>query len=378
MTSYLRECPFFRFSGSRTRAVTAPALVLATAVAVMGGPLTVAVLPTPNGFASGTLSLNGINDSGQVVGYGSNGTTYQSFIITTSGSAVIPLPLNWNTAFAFAINNAGQVTGYGDNGVTGEQAFVGTTSASTPIPIPSGWSQSDGWSINDVGQVAGTVFNGASAQNQQSFIYSGSGSIVIPLPSGITGERANGINSFGQAAGFGTNSSTTQAFLIAASGSTAIPLPTGWTASDAVAINNSGEVAGDGCGPVCDQAFVGTTSGSTAIPFASGASFMQAFSISNEGVVVGESSVGGWVWDPSSGTQLLSGLVPTGWDISGAISISPDGELILATGSFDGGPSQFLELSQSTTPEPATCLLAGAGLLLLAFAQRWRASPETH
>lgn len=90
-------------------------------------------------------------------------------------------------------------------------------------------------------------------------------------------------------------------------------------------------------------------------------------SLNDLGVVVGYSDAGGWIWDASDGTQLLNNLVPAGWDVAEALSISDNG-LILAQASFDGGPLEYVELDPA--PEPRTYSLVGVGLLLLGFARR--------
>jgi hypothetical protein len=290
----------------------------------------------------------------------------QAFIGNPSGSTAIPLLSGWRE-YGLAINASGQVVGSGINPLGAYQAFIGITSGSTAILPPSGWTGANGDAINASGQVAGYGTN--SSGNSQAFI----GSTAIPLPSGWTSAIGEGINASGQVTGYGNNGSTNQAFI----GSTAIPLPIGWTTAEGLAINTSGQVAGFGNNGSANQAFIFTSSGNTAIPLPTGVSSVTVTeqSLNDSGVVVGSSSYGtqvGWIWDASDGTQLLNNLVPSGWVISNAISISDSG-LILAQGSFDGGATEYVELSpaaSSSTPEPGTCLLAGAGLLLLAFARR--------
>jgi hypothetical protein len=59
--------------------------------------------------------------------------------------------------------------------------------------------------------------------------------------------------------------------------------------------------------------------------------------------------VGGWIWDSADGTVLLNNLVPTGWNVSNAISISDNGH-ILAQASFNDGPSQYVDLFPTGPP----------------------------
>jgi len=96
----------------------------------------------------------GINDSGQVVGYGYNGTAPQAFIGTAAGITPIPLPAGWTSSLAFGINDSGQVVGYVENATT-SQAFIGTAAGLTPIAVPAGWTISEATAINNSGQILG-------------------------------------------------------------------------------------------------------------------------------------------------------------------------------------------------------------------------------
>ena len=105
-------------------------------------------------------------------------------------------------------------------------------------------------------------------------------------------------------------------------------------------INDSGQVTGMIYGTGSQQAYVGTPAAVTVIPLPPGATVANTNSgaINNQGSVVGFSDAGGWIWDLIRGTILLNSLVPTGWNLTGAVSISNNG-LILAQASENGGPS---------------------------------------
>ena len=123
-------------------------------------------------------------------------------------------------------------------------------------------------------------------------------------------------------------------------------MPNGWTTAYGYAVNNAGLVDGNntlvGATGIAFQAFIGTAAGSIAIPLPPGATiaYIQAGSINDSGFVVGTSDAGGWIWSASNGTVLLNPFMPTGWVVSGAISISNNG-LILALASI-GGANQWL------------------------------------
>ena len=71
--------------------------------------------------------------------------------------------------------------------------------------------------------------------------------------------------------------------------------------------------------------------------------------LNNAGTIVSTAANGGaWIWDPINGIAYLNNLVPVGWSIGNAVSISNSG-LILASGSYQNGPFEWLELSPAPT-----------------------------
>src|SRR5262245_14083131 len=66
----------------------------------------------PPGFTN--VVPTDINNHGQIVGYGFNGTTTQPFIADTQTFTPIALPPRFVNGFGMAINGSGQVTGYGE------------------------------------------------------------------------------------------------------------------------------------------------------------------------------------------------------------------------------------------------------------------------
>jgi hypothetical protein len=335
------------------------------------GSYTVSVIPPPSGIGTAVFGWVAINNSGQVAGSALT-EPGQAIIGSTSSSTLIPFPQGWDYSSGSAINNSGQVAGSGFDG--SYQAFIGTSSGMQAIPLPSGYTLATGQAINDSGQVAGTAFQA------QAYIGTTSGSTVIPLPVGWSGAYAFGINASGQVTGYVLSvDDNLQAFIGTTSGSTVIPLPAGWGSSYGEAINDSGQVAGFGenvNGEGNNLALIGTTSGATVIPLPAGATsaWVSFGSINNSGVVAGISDAGGWIWSASGGTQLLTGLIPAGWSVSSAISISQNG-IILAEAAYNGGATQYVELipagSIPATPAPASGFLALTGVLLI-FAWRFR------
>jgi hypothetical protein len=349
-------------------------LALAFEAAAMARSYTVSVIPPPSGFT--LVSMSGINNAGQVAGYYESATTLQAFIGATSGSTTIPFPAGFNSSSGWAINNLGQVTGSLYNTVTGaEGAFIGTPSGSTVIPPPSGGGIVSSYAINDLGQITGEAVDPGSV----AYIGTVSGSTAIPPPSGffpyVYGEAINSSGQVAEVAGLAGPTphmlGTYSTYIGTTSGSTAIPPIDDLGNMAGYAINDSGQVAGT-VGSVRlgypGRAFIGTISGAMLIPLPVGAGQSEAYwgCLNNLGMVVGVSDAGGWVWSASSGTQLLNTMVPSGWIISNAVSISNNG-LILAQGSFNGGTSQYVELipTTPTTPAPSAGFLAAIGLLLV-------------
>jgi hypothetical protein len=345
---------------------------------------TVSVISPPSGFT--ITSVSGINNSGQVAGSVTSGSTLssQAFIGSPAGSVLIPMPSGWTYSYGNGINNPGQVTGLLTNVPTisvffGPSAsFIGTASGSAAIPVPSGWSGANALGINDAGQVAGSRLD-SNGSELQAFIGSSAGLTPIPLPAGAAYARGTAINASGQVtgfAGFGAGASAyTGSFIGTASGNSLVPLPSGFNEATGVAINSSGQVAGTATmSGVAPRAFIGTSLTIATIPLPAGALLadVASGSLTDSGVTVGFSDAGGWIWSASTGSQLLNSLAPPGWNISNAISISQNGR-ILAVGSYNRGAVQYIELVPvvPATPAPGTGLLTIAGLLLV-FAWRFR------
>ena len=109
--------------------------------------------------------------------------------------------------------------------------------------------------------------------------------------------------------------------------------------------------------------FIGTTAGTIVIPPPSGSTVVQvgSGSVNNSGMVVGYSNVGAWLWSAAAGTQLLNTLVPAGWNVVDAISISNNGH-ILAQASFNGGSVQYVDLFPTGSPAAPTLDAPANGL----------------
>lgn len=331
---------------------------LGASVYLAGSSYVVETVPVP-GFTN--ITLVGINNCGQVAGYGQDGAiASQVFIASPAGSIVVPLATGWTTAQAAAINNAGQITGTGGIG-TNSQAFIGSASGIVPIPLPPNWASSTGNGINDSGQVVGTV---QGANTSAAFIGTAGGSMVLPI-SGWGNVTGQAINNSGEVTGSGYGQPGQfypLPFTWTPSGTTVVSVPSCcvWTLAYGMAINDSGEIAGTVAGVYCascpSQGFVASApSGMTLVPLISFVNVVPLVgsvstqSINNSGTVVGYGGGGGWIWNPVNGVRLLNSLVPRGWNIMNAISISDSG-LILALGSLNGAAIEYVELVPRRAP----------------------------
>jgi hypothetical protein len=198
---------------------------------------TAGLIPVPLGSdcANGCFGYR-INDSGQIAVQGTAGVFIGS---TSTGLTSIPVPAGFTGPNDWAVNNSGQLLGWATDGAIG-QDFIGTAGGSALIPFISGWTSQSMGGINNLGQVAGTMYDGATTQ---AFIGTPAGSTPIPLPIGWTQVTVTDVNDSGQVVGIKPNGGDS-AFIGTTAGSIPIPLPPGATAIYSPSINNLGVVIG--------------------------------------------------------------------------------------------------------------------------------------
>jgi uncharacterized protein (TIGR03437 family) len=356
---------------------------LLSVAALAGSDYTVVVIPPPSGFT--ITAAAGINNSGQVAGTSTNGSITQAFVGSPSGSTLIPLPAGWTGSQGAAINASGVVAGdlRGAPPQSIPGAFIGTPSGTTLLPLPpvDGTAYSSALSVNDNNQVGGT----AVAFGPFAYLATTSAALTVvgPYPYGGGFGSSQAVNQSGQVAGFevfayGSDLPYVYVFFGSPSATVSIPAPPGTLSfaaaqnafSSTLGLNDVGQIAVTGRAGTqtvyrgvlppfeIQQAAFGTAAGTAFLPPPPGASGWTSSvgpqSINNSAVVVGvgdsPTRSGGWIWDATNGTRLLTTMVPAGWTVSNAISISNNG-LILAQASFQGGASQFVELVP-TLPVP--------------------------
>lgn len=316
------------------------------------------------GSSAGTVSA--INNSGSTVGFMTNDEGNQ-------------IPVSFSGGLATPLSGYGQA-----NGINATGTVIGTSYLNN-APYVTEWSNGQatnlgiagyGVAINNSGQVAG----GYNTSNGllHAFVWT-NGNLVDLGTLGGTWSSVNSLNSQGQAAGTSlTASGAFNAFF--SNGSGMIRLGTlGGAYSYGMAINDAGAVVGSAQNSQGFMKAVLWSGGKTADLGTLGGSQSYAYGVNGTGTVVGSSwtagnlamhgfiDVGGVMIDLN---QLLP--VNSGWTIDAAYGINDFGAIV-GTGTLNG-QSYALELvppgSLVGTPEPATLLLGGMGLLAVGSVRR--------
>jgi probable HAF family extracellular repeat protein len=203
-----------------------------------------------NPFGGFHSQATGINNAGQIVGWGDDFTTNHSFLL--SGGAVKDLgTLGGTWSEANAINNGGQVAGassladenlvhaylYSYGGMTDLGTLGGMTSRAT--------------GINDDSAVVGVSTVDAAGHSNHAFLYSHGAMTDLGTLGGDESDAA-GINNLGQVVGrsSGLSFDGTHGFLftdgVMLDLNAMIDPASGWTIVSAADINNEGQIAAYG------------------------------------------------------------------------------------------------------------------------------------
>ena len=193
----------------------------------------------------------GINNSGQVVGYGDGPAGTQDAFIYSNGTKLNLGTLGGDNSRGFGINNNGQVTG--DSIVTGntaEHAFIYTNGAMADIGTLGG-RHSTGYAINDAGQVAGDSYIPGNV-SAHAFLYS-NGLMADLGTLGGAWSRGADVNNSGQVVGYSYMNlinNDVHAFLCENGAmedlNDLIDPASGWLVYQATGINDSGSIAAIG------------------------------------------------------------------------------------------------------------------------------------
>jgi len=272
-------------------------LAIAGALQAATPQYTVTPIATPAGWAG--FALKGLNNVGQLVGIGYNGTGTQALVLTAGVATAIPQVPGLFVSAIGGINDQGLISGCCYLGT----GFVGTVNGVAALSTVNAPSRP-----NSSGQMATACFETPpSPPFPVPCIVTTSGAALIPLPAASEAvaypSSCCTINDAGQVA---TTGMGVGAIVGTPAGSAVIPLPSSWppaSGSSARGINNSGHVLAEGANAAgLGQAFIWSGSTSTAIPLPPGNLFFgvtgETISINDSDVVVGPSDdVGWWIWD---------------------------------------------------------------------------------
>jgi probable HAF family extracellular repeat protein len=163
-------------------------------------------------------SAYGINDSGEVVGYGNvTGGIFRGFAYMPGTGMVLLGTLGGNNSYATDVNNAGQIIGHASLASGFEHAFV-TTVGGAMIDLGTlGGSSSYAYGINTLGAIVGYSWIAGDTSEHAFLYYHGKLTDLNSLlasNSGWTLNQAYGINDAGDIVGTGTFQGQTHGFLI--------------------------------------------------------------------------------------------------------------------------------------------------------------------
>ena len=211
---------------------------------------------------------NGINASGQVAGQSdtnASGAANEHAFRTTAAGKVSDMGADLGTfpgglrSVANGINDSGQVVGFSYTAGGGPSHAFRTTATGTLFDSDTdlgtlGGTASEAWGINASGQTIG-FSQVAGDASYHAFRTTATGKISDPgADLGTLGGAfsfAFGINAAGQVVGWSSSDSGERAFIIDATGpmrdlNDLIPADSGWTLNEAQAINDGGQIAGFG------------------------------------------------------------------------------------------------------------------------------------
>jgi hypothetical protein len=196
-------------------------------------------------------AANGVNDSGEIVGYYIvSGTTTDHGYLRSGGKFInIAVPFSGAAGeSAFMINNSGEIVGTWEDATT-QHGFQLSGATYTSFDYPSAVSTA-AMSVNNPGEIVGAYTDLSGVTH--GFTLSG-GTYASYDPPGSTYTVATGINDAGDIVGYycltsecaaGNGWPSPQGFLLSGGTYTTITIP-GATATWAADINNNGLIVGD-------------------------------------------------------------------------------------------------------------------------------------
>jgi probable HAF family extracellular repeat protein len=337
-----------------------------------------AVMYDVTALPRGTVTAEGINDSGEITGIFATSSGEEHAYIYSNGNVTdLGALTGGRNSYGLAINNNGQVTGWSDAAAGGPYGFLYSNGTMVNIGTLSTGGTADALptDINNNGQVVGNS-EVANTGYEHAFLYTGGAMVDLGALPGQSFSSAQGINESGQVVGWSSpGGGILYAFLYSAEKMTDI----GGPGSFATSINDNGQVAGYfSVGGGAMDAFLysnGSLTDIGALPGPPGDINTRALAISDSGQVVGwsvasDGSYHAFSWTGAGGMQDLNNLISpnspinpqSGWVFEQADGVNSNGDII-GTGLNVDGSSAFL---LTPVPEPATLsvlILCGLGLL---------------
>ena len=146
-------------------------------------------------FGSQFAEANGINDSGEAVGYYNGATSFEGFTYKNGTVTTISVPNSYGTELN-GVNNAGQAVGFYFDSLGGGHSFLYSNGGFSPINVPSD-PYATATAINNNGVIVGY----RSGTNAFFGFYDDSGTFSDIFVPGSYGTEALGVNDLGQVVG---------------------------------------------------------------------------------------------------------------------------------------------------------------------------------
>ena len=271
--------------------------------------------------------VKGINDNGEVVGYGINANgVYHGFIYSNGEFTELGAPEGWHDYVeAIAINNNGEVLGNGMKEVGILQGFMYSNGNYTDL-LPDGWKEAAARDMNDSGEVVG---NGINANGVKvGFLYS-NGNYTELMPNWWIDADVLNINNNGEVVGIGLNGVTESNFYIYSNGNyTELPLPLGFNnyMIRGLDLNDNGDllvrlslVTSHGFGPLKSLIY---SNGNYKEILPPGLEYFEATAINNNGEAIGNGYGKAFIY---TGGKYREVTPPAGWESFGVADINDYG-----------------------------------------------------
>ncbi|HEY1603035.1 MAG TPA: hypothetical protein VGG64_25755 [Pirellulales bacterium] len=316
-----------------------------------------------------------INNQGDVAGVLSTAAGQEPFVWHNGVMTPLPTLQGATEISVTGINNVGQIVGY-SNATDGLMHAVEWQNGTiTELPNEPGYSESKAYGINDAGQIVGSVDIGPANTTTHSVIWQNG---VVSDVNTTGGTAALGINSSGQVVGgqVPTIALPANNGFLWQNGSLAPLVPQ--TYLTATAINDQGLIIGNQSptlGSQTQNAFllqngVLTNLGTNGYPTS------YATAVNDLGQVVGVSDSNGYrpfLWQDGQMTSLNS-LMPAGWTLSGVFGINDHDQIV---GIAQSPASIQREAVLITLPEPAASTLGFVAGALALVVYVWGYRRET-